>query len=143
MSYPRASNRRDRGRNGTSERADRANRSTIDHTDETRTYAYSTDLVPWFPGKTPDGHHDNEPTDEEISECGAWFEREVALVEPKAILLLGHPAARHFLNRYADMRMGRRRPGLADLKGRTYPAAVGSIPCERVECPPRVVKGRG
>ena len=28
---------------------------TIDHTDSTRRYAYSTDLVPWFPGKAAVG----------------------------------------------------------------------------------------
>jgi len=99
---------------------------TIDHTDEARTYAYSTDLVPWFTGKTPDGRHDNEPMDEEIAACWTWFEREVALVEPRGILLLGHPAARHFLNRYADMRIGRRRPALAELRGQSYPSTVGS-----------------
>jgi len=85
---------------------------TIDHTDESRTYAYSTDLVPWFPGETADGRHDVEPTDEEIAHCWGWFEREVALVRPRAAVLLGHPAARHFLTRYANLKVGRRKPRL-------------------------------
>lgn len=77
---------------------------TIDHTDETRTYAYSTDLVPWYPGRDPRGKGDLKPSPEEVEHCWRWFEAEVALVEPQAMLLLGLWPADRFLRRYERQR---------------------------------------
>jgi uracil-DNA glycosylase family 4 len=97
---------------------------TIDHTDHGRRYAYSTDLIPWYPGRDERGR-DLKPTDSEVDECCAFFEREVAIVVPKAVVLLGRVAARAFLNRYAGQRIGRTRPPLPELGGRAYAAEVG------------------
>jgi uracil-DNA glycosylase len=90
---------------------------TIDHTDGSRLYAYSTDLVPWYPGK--DGKYDVEPTDREIAECWRFFEREVELVTPDAIVLLGRPATRAFLRRYAGVTVGRSKRTLEAPAGRS------------------------
>lgn len=98
---------------------------TIDHHNTARRYAYSTDLVPWFPGKTADGRHDVAPTDEEIRECWHWIEREMELISPRAIVLLGRPAARSFLNNYTSTRVGRSKPSLSELAGTPFAARVG------------------
>lgn len=81
--------------------------------------------MPWFPRKAPGEKYDLVPTDAEIAECWRWFEEEVAIVEPQAVVLLGHPAARHFLNRYAGKRIGGSKPSLEALARRSYASVVG------------------
>jgi uracil-DNA glycosylase len=46
-------------------------------------------------------------------------------VRPRAVVLLGHPAARHFLTRYAELKVGRRKPRLPELQGQVFRASVG------------------
>lgn len=107
-------------------------RYTIDHTDVTRRYAYSTDLVPWFPGRTKDGRHDLQPSEEEIASCWSWFEREVELVEPSIVILLGFSAAHAFLNRYACMNIRPNKSTLADVVGRAFDVEVRACPVTAV-----------
>jgi uracil-DNA glycosylase family 4 len=75
---------------------------------ETR-YAYSSDLVQHFPGATMRGHR--KPTRAERENCAPWLREELAVVQPKVVILLGRLAASDFLDRYA--RGKDRRPGLA------------------------------
>ena len=96
---------------------------TIDHTNSSRLYGYHTDLVPWYPGKQAGGRYDNVPSEDEISECWHFFEREVKLVAPRAIVLLGLPAARACLNRYSDQHV-RRAARLPELAANLYDADV-------------------
>jgi len=97
---------------------------TIDHTDSTRRYAYSTDLVPWFPGKAAGGGHDLKPTAAEIEACWSWFEREVEIAEPRAVVLLGREAASSFLRRYVTGERRVRQSSLEGLAGSLYPATL-------------------
>jgi uracil-DNA glycosylase family 4 len=101
---------------------------TIDHTDSSRTYVYSTDLIPWYPGRAASGRGDAKPTSEEVELCWRWFEREVALVEPRAIVLLGKEPAVRFLHRYGTAGGVRSRPTLGELTGRVFEAQVGGRP---------------
>jgi uracil-DNA glycosylase family 4 len=96
---------------------------TIDHLDASRTYVYSTDLVPWYPGKHPRGKGDLRPTAEEVALCWPWFAREVELVQPRAVVLLGGWTADRFLRRYGEEPLGGR--GLLDVAGYPSAAAIG------------------
>jgi len=98
---------------------------TIDHTDKLRTYAYSTDLVPWYPGKHPRGRGDLRPTTDQIARCWGWFERECELVQPQAIVLLGGWATDHFLRRYSRERL---RGTVERAAGRLFQANVAGRP---------------
>lgn len=97
---------------------------TIDHTDEKRTYAYSTDLIPWYPGRDPNGKADLRPTADEVALCWQWFERECGVVRPRAIILLGKEAADHYLTRYAHERID---GGLGTVAGRRFKSAVNGL----------------
>lgn len=94
---------------------------TIDHTDSSRVYAYSTDLVPWYPGKNPSGKGDLRPTSDEVEQCWRFFEREVDLVSPRAIILLGGWAADRYLRRYGARPLD---TGLAQAGGRRFESSV-------------------
>jgi uracil-DNA glycosylase family 4 len=95
---------------------------TIDHLDAGRTYIYSTDLVPWYPGKHPRGKGDLRPTADEVALCWPWFERELALVQPRAVVQLGKWTADRFLRRYGDELLGGR--ALLEVAGYSFAAAV-------------------
>jgi uracil-DNA glycosylase family 4 len=94
---------------------------TIDHTKLGPTYVYSSDLVPWYPGKHPRGRGDRKPSREEVQLCWQFFEREVGLVQPKAVVLLGRWPADLFLRRYASEPL---RGRLCDIAGRRFVASV-------------------
>ncbi len=64
-----------------------------------RRYAYSSDLVQHYPGKL--GQGDRRPTKAGRDNCARWLRRELALVRPKVVILLGELATRDFLARYA------------------------------------------
>jgi len=70
---------------------------TIDPNSE-RWYAYSSDLIQHYPGKDKDG--DRRPTIAERDNCSAWLRRELELVRPKVVILLGELPSRDFLSRY-------------------------------------------
>ncbi len=50
---------------------------------------YRTAITKCFPGKNPAGGGDRRPSPAEISLCAPWLERELALVRPAVVLLLG------------------------------------------------------
>jgi uracil-DNA glycosylase family 4 len=94
---------------------------TIDHTAEGRIYAYSTDLVPWYPGRHPRGKGDLRPSARDVNACWEWFERECQLVAPRAVILLGTWAAVGFLRRYSSQRLTGR---LEDATGHAFTASI-------------------
>jgi len=85
-----------------------------------RRYAYSTDAVQRWPGLKQNGKK-RDPSPQEVANCAPWFEAEVALVQPRVLLVMGLPAAKHFFRRYLDMRVGR----LGEIAGQRFNVEVG------------------
>jgi uracil-DNA glycosylase family 4 len=83
--------------------------------------AYHTDIAHYYPGKRDGGSGDLEPSADEIAHSRHWLERELALVEPDVLVLLGKPAAALFLETYGGLRVRR----LADIVGRPHLCHVG------------------
>jgi DNA polymerase len=59
-------------------------------------YVYTTDLVQCFPGRKHNGRGDNIPNRKEIKNCIPWFLKELSVIEPKVIMLLGASATKAF-----------------------------------------------
>jgi uracil-DNA glycosylase family 4 len=66
-------------------------------------YAYSSDVIQRYPGRR--GNGDRQPSKGERDMCALWLKRELALVRPKVVVLLGSVAARDFLERYGTTPM--------------------------------------
>jgi len=64
-----------------------------------RTYVYLTSLTRCFPGKSPSGNGDRPPSRAEIALCRRFLERELELIQPKVILLVGKMAIDAFLGK--------------------------------------------
>lgn len=84
-------------------------------------YAYSSDLLQHYPGRSAGG--DRRPLKAERDKCAPWLERELALVRPKVVVLLGSLAASDFLERYGipPLRMSDEawgRPHRCEVQGR-------------------------
>src|SRR5882672_3722615 len=60
---------------------------------------YRTSMTKCFPGKAASGAGDRRPSPAEIALCAPWLEREVALVRPKILLLVGQLAIERFIGR--------------------------------------------
>jgi len=58
---------------------------------------FLTALTRCDPGRSPKGKGDRKPSSAEVALCRPWLEREIALVRPRAILLLGGMAIETFL----------------------------------------------
>ena len=86
-------------------------------------YAHSIDLVPRFPGRKPGGGGDIKPSKREIEFCEPWLRREIEIVSPKAVVLLGALPTRSFLQPCAGVRIAK----LEDVAGQAIPASVGSL----------------
>jgi uracil-DNA glycosylase family 4 len=65
-----------------------------------RKLVYSSDIVHCYPGKRSNGSGDNKPTPKEIQNCHSWFTKEIQVVRPKVLLLLGKVAAKTFFYLY-------------------------------------------
>lgn len=50
---------------------------------------YRSAIAKCFPGKNPKGNGDRRPSPAEIALCAPWLERELALVRPRIVLLVG------------------------------------------------------
>lgn len=88
---------------------------TIDPENPDRRYAYSSDLIQHYPGRaTRVG--DKKPTKAEVDNCALWLKREILLLRPRVVLLLGKTAATDFLYRYAGLRVR----DMGDVWGRRY-----------------------
>lgn len=64
---------------------------TISHQDRSSLfkYAYSSDIVQCYPGKIKPSHADRKPNNAEILNCIDYLLKEIKLIEPKLILLMG------------------------------------------------------
>jgi len=60
---------------------------------------YRTSMTKCFPGKAASGAGDRRPSPAEIALCAPWLEREIALVRPKILLLVGQLAIERFIGR--------------------------------------------
>jgi uracil-DNA glycosylase family 4 len=86
-------------------------------------YAYSTDLVPRFPGRNAKGTGDLKPTPSEIAQCASWIEQEIQVVAPTVVVTLGALPSRSFLSRYGKAPSTK----LEDMVGRAWGCEVASM----------------
>jgi len=84
-------------------------------------YAYHTDIAHYYPGRKPDGSGDREPDPEEIEFGENCLERELGVIEPNVVVLLGKAAAKLFLRTYGAQRVKR----LRDVLGEQQACRVG------------------
>ena len=64
-----------------------------------REHVYLTSLTRCFPGKSPAGNGDRPPSRGEIALCAGYLERELELIQPKVVLLVGKMAIDAFLGK--------------------------------------------
>jgi uracil-DNA glycosylase len=60
---------------------------------------YRTAITKCFPGKAASGAGDRKPSPPEIANCAPWLEREIALVRPRILLLVGQLAIERFIGK--------------------------------------------
>jgi uracil-DNA glycosylase len=60
---------------------------------------YRTSITKCFPGKAASGAGDRKPSPPEIANCATWLEREIALVRPRIVLLVGQLAIERFIGK--------------------------------------------
>jgi uracil-DNA glycosylase len=60
---------------------------------------YRTSMTKCFPGKAASGAGDRRPSPAEIALCAPWLEREIALVRPRILLLVGQLAIERFIGK--------------------------------------------
>jgi uracil-DNA glycosylase len=70
---------------------------------------YRTAITKCYPGKAKSGAGDRKPSPPEIANCAPWLVREIALVRPAVLVLLGQLAIERFWGKVA----------LADAVGRS------------------------
>lgn len=66
-----------------------------------RATQYMTSVTKCFPGKAARGGGDRVPSKEEQALCRAWLEREIALINPRLIILVGRLAIGVFIEHAA------------------------------------------
>jgi uracil-DNA glycosylase len=64
-----------------------------------REHVYLTSLTRCFPGKSPGGNGDRPPSVAEIALCRPYLDRELALLNPRLVLLVGKMAIDAFLGK--------------------------------------------
>ena len=62
---------------------------------------YRSAITKCFPGKAASGAGDRKPSPPEIANCAPWLVREIALVRPAVLLLLGQLAIERFWGKVA------------------------------------------
>jgi uracil-DNA glycosylase len=74
---------------------------------------YRTSMTKCFPGKAASGAGDRRPSPAEIALCAPWLEREIVLVRPRILLLVGQLAIERFIGKFplGDVVGTRRREG--------------------------------
>ncbi len=60
---------------------------------------YRTAITKCFPGKAASGAGDRKPSPPEIANCAPWLEKEIALVRPRIVLLVGQLAIERFIGK--------------------------------------------
>jgi uracil-DNA glycosylase len=68
-------------------------------------YVYSTDIVQRYTGPSRVGAGDRRPTSKEIANCADWLEKEIRLVRPQVVILLGRIPSQVFGRRYIGSRL--------------------------------------
>lgn len=88
-----------------------------------------TNVIPWRPpgNRAPSAH--------EIEICRPFIERQIALAEPKAVLLLGNFTARHFFGGGETIHGLRGQWRELSILGRTVPAIASLHPQELLTAP--------
>jgi uracil-DNA glycosylase len=64
-----------------------------------REHVYLTSLTRCFPGKSPAGNGDRPPSAAEIALCRPFLERELCLLDPELVVLVGKMAIEAFLGK--------------------------------------------
>jgi uracil-DNA glycosylase len=64
-----------------------------------REHVYLTSLTRCFPGKSKSGNGDRAPSRAEIALCRRFLDRELALIQPKVVLLVGKMAIDAFIGK--------------------------------------------
>src|SRR5690242_20226769 len=64
-----------------------------------REHVYLTSLTRCFPGKSAAGNGDRPPSRAEVALCRPFLERELVLIQPRVVLLVGTLAIDHFLGK--------------------------------------------
>jgi len=64
-----------------------------------REHVYLTSLTRCFPGKSPSGNGDRPPSAAEIALCRRFLQLELALIQPRVVLLVGKMAIDAFLGK--------------------------------------------
>jgi len=78
--------------------------------EEFRRLTYLAPVMRCFPGRLPSGNGDRPPSGRAMRNCASWLEAELALLQPRVLVLVGQLAIRRFLG-----------PGsLEERIGRTY-----------------------
>jgi len=88
-----------------------------------------TNVIPW----RPPGNR--APSAPEVEICRPFIERQIALAEPKALLLLGNFTARHFFESAETIHGLRGQWREIDILGRTIPAIASLHPQELLTAP--------
>jgi uracil-DNA glycosylase len=65
--------------------------------EEFRRLTYIAALMRCFPGRNPRGSGDLRPSPAGIANCAHWLDAELAMLEPKALFLVGQLAIARFL----------------------------------------------
>ena len=60
---------------------------------------YRTSITKCFPGKAASGAGARKPSPPEIANCATWLDREIALVRPRIVLLVGQLAIERFIGK--------------------------------------------
>jgi uracil-DNA glycosylase family 4 len=64
-----------------------------------RQHVWLSSLTRCFPGKSPSGNGDRQPSRAEIELCRCFLDREIELLDPKLVLLVGKMAIDAFLGK--------------------------------------------
>src|SRR5712692_827017 len=64
-----------------------------------REHVYLTSLTRCFPGKSPSGNGDRPPSRAEIALCRRFLDREMELIQPRVVLLVGKMAIDAFVGK--------------------------------------------
>jgi uracil-DNA glycosylase len=100
--------------------------------DRFRSSIYMAAVCRCFPGKKPGGG-DRVPSPEEIENCAAWLEREIALLRPALVIPVGKLAISRFLPMGKLDEMIGRRSRVRDFDVIPLPHPSGASPWHRME----------
>lgn len=89
---------------------------TIDPYYDDLKYVYCSDMVQSYPGPGLGRGGDREPTPREIENCAEWLDREIELMAPAVVVLVGKVAGKGFLQRYLKLRT----PDMHNVWGKEY-----------------------